>query len=191
MDAPQIALEVAAALDDQQVAYMLVGSFSSNVYGVPRSTKDADFVIQHPGLSFRRLLEKLGPRFIGDPQLRFEGVTGTTRHVIEVVDHAFKVELFRLTDDPFDQSRFSRRVRNQVAGVAVWLPRPEDVVVQKLRWWKHGARSKDIEDARAVISVQGNQLDWSYIQHWCDQLESREILDELRQTAIIDEPRVP
>ncbi len=55
MDSPQIALEVAAAMDEQQISYMLVGSFSSNVYGVPRSTRDADFVIQHPGLSFKRL----------------------------------------------------------------------------------------------------------------------------------------
>ena len=100
MDSPQIALEVAAALDEQQIPYMLVGSFSSNVYGVPRSTRDADFVIQHPGLSFKQLMLKLGPRFIGDPQLRFEGVTGTTRQIIELADHTFKVELFRLTDDP-------------------------------------------------------------------------------------------
>ena len=29
--------------------YMLVGSFSSNLYGIPRSTKDADFVLQLQG----------------------------------------------------------------------------------------------------------------------------------------------
>ena len=191
MDSPQIALEVAAALDEQQIPYMLVGSFSSNVYGVPRSTRDADFVIQHPGLSFKQLMLKLGSRFVGDPQLRFEGVTGTTRQVIELADHTFKVELFRLTDDPFDQSRFARRVRRKVGAQDVWFPTAEDVVVQKLRWWSNGARPKDIEDAKQVISVQGSNLNWTYIEHWCDQHESREALDDIRRTAIFDLPESP
>lgn len=182
MESPQIALEIAVALDEQQVPYMLVGSFSSNVYGVPRSTRDADFVIRYPGLSFKRLLERLGPRFIGDPQLQFEGVTGTTRQIIELADHTFKVELFRLTDDPFDQSRFARRVRHRVGNHDVWFPTAEDVVVQKLRWWSSGARPKDVEDARQVILVQGDNLNWSYIEPWCDLHGSRDALDELHRT---------
>jgi hypothetical protein len=32
-------------LDEVQVPYMLVGSFSSNLYGRERGTKDADFVV--------------------------------------------------------------------------------------------------------------------------------------------------
>jgi hypothetical protein len=47
-----------------------------------------------------------------------------------------------------------------------WLPTPEDVVVQKLRW----ARPKDLEDAGSVISVQSlSALDMAYIEHWCAQ----------------------
>ena len=34
------------ALDACGIPYMLVGSYSSNVYGVDRATKDADFVIE-------------------------------------------------------------------------------------------------------------------------------------------------
>ena len=34
------------ALNGQLLDYMVVGSFSSNRYGVPRATKDADFVLR-------------------------------------------------------------------------------------------------------------------------------------------------
>ena len=33
-------------LEAMGVDYMLVGSFSSNFYGIPRATQDADFVVQ-------------------------------------------------------------------------------------------------------------------------------------------------
>jgi hypothetical protein len=33
------------ALNQLAIQHMLVGSYSTNVYGIPRSTKDADLVI--------------------------------------------------------------------------------------------------------------------------------------------------
>ena len=39
-------VRVADALTGSGVAYLLTGSFSSNYYGIPRSTKDADFVVE-------------------------------------------------------------------------------------------------------------------------------------------------
>jgi hypothetical protein len=41
-------------------------------------------------------------------------------------------------------------------------------------------RSKDKDDARGVIAVQGDRLDWDYICRWCDSHETRELLDALR-----------
>ena len=41
-------LSVIEALEACGIQYMLVGSYSSNAYGIPRSTQDADFVIE-PG----------------------------------------------------------------------------------------------------------------------------------------------
>lgn len=38
-----VALRVSEALGAAGVPFMLVGGFSSNYHGIPRSTKDADF----------------------------------------------------------------------------------------------------------------------------------------------------
>jgi hypothetical protein len=87
------------------------------------------------------------------------------------------VELFELFDDPFVLEEFSRRreVFVPLLDRSTWLPSPEDVVVQKLRW----GRSKDLDDARDVLAVQGTDfLDMAYIQKWCATHGTTERLDK-------------
>ena len=177
-----IALEVIERLDQLGVAYMVVGSLSSNVHGIPRATHDADFVLQLGQTSFATVLRHLEPRFQSDRQLRFEGVTGTKRQILSLNETDFKVELFALTDDAFDQSRFARRCRRQFLGRDVYLQSAEDVIVQKLRWLERADRPKDREDIASVVGVRQNSLDWDYIHHWCDQHGTRGLLDGIRKT---------
>ena len=39
-------LKLLAVLNRLSIPYMLVGSYSSNIYGIPRMTMDADLVLQ-------------------------------------------------------------------------------------------------------------------------------------------------
>ena len=177
MTTNDVMLLVADALNREKIPAMLVGSFSSNYYGIPRSTEDVDFVIQiesNLGADFARIL---GERFEAETQLKFETNTGTQKQEFAVKGTEFKLELFRLSDDPFDQERFKNRRRVMVAGREVWFPRAEDVIVMKLRW----ARSKDKEDVKDVMQVQRGKLDWAYIENWCRKHGSLEKLQVLRQ----------
>ncbi len=178
-----VARTVVDALNAEQIPYLLVGSFSSNFYGIPRSTKDADFVIELSGKSVMSLLKHFPPEFHLDPQMRFESVTGTPRNVIDVTGTPFQVELFRLSTDPHDQERFRRRVSIVSHGRTVYLPTPEDVVITKLLWAMRLGRSKDSDDIRDVLSVQQSSLDWDYIHKWCAEHQTRELLDRIRQTV--------
>lgn len=170
-------LAVIDALNAEGVAWMLVGSYSSNYYGIPRSTQDADFVVHLEDKSITCLRNQLGPRFKLDPQISFETVTGTLRNVIELEDSPFKIELFRLSKDAHDQTRFSRRITIEILGRKMYLPTAEDVIVMKLRWM----RAKDREDIVNVLAVQGDNLDFDHIHRWCDQHGTRAALDEIRQ----------
>lgn len=170
------------ALDALAIPYMLAGSFSSNYYGVPRATRDADFVIQTENVAVAELARRLGPAFQFDPQMSFETVTGTGRYVVKLRDQPFKIELFLLSDDPHDTERFNRRRRTTYLKKELHIPTAEDVVVTKLRWSRQGKRLKDADDVRNVIALQGDRLDWPYIEHWCDQHGTRALLDEIRRS---------
>jgi hypothetical protein len=60
----------------------------------------------------------------------------------------------------------------------VFLPAADDVIITKLRW----CRSKDRDDIRDVIVIQGDAIDWDYVHGWCAQHGTRALLDEIRAT---------
>jgi hypothetical protein len=178
---PEASLMVRAAdaLTGCSITYVLVGSFSTNYHGIPRSTKAADFVVQLRQAVGDAFLEKLGNDFSADPQLSIETNNGTYRQEIKHANSPFKIELFLLSSDPHDQARFQRRVEVALFERRLWLPTAEDVIIWKLRW----ARSKDRDDVRAVMGVQGDRLDWPYIEGWCERHGTRALLEQIRRTV--------
>ncbi|MFN0129284.1 MAG: hypothetical protein ACKV19_21665 [Verrucomicrobiales bacterium] len=168
MNLEELAGRVIVAAEQTGVEFMVVGALAAGAYGVPRSTRDVDFLVGlHTGGGIQAVIRLLEPEVEFDPQIVFDTLTWGRRHVGRTrSDPPLKVELFELFDDPFVQSEFERRrqVFIPVLSRTTWLPTPEDVVVQKLRW----GRSKDLDDARDVLAVQDPAtLDLAYIEHWC------------------------
>lgn len=173
-------------LNREEVPYMIVGSFSSNRYGVPRATHDADIVVRIEKNNWSKLLAELPAGFEVDPQASFEAITATLRHVIEIPSIPFTIELFGLSPDEHDLMRFARRKKLTLLGRDAYLPTAEDVIIQKLRWSRGANRSKDYADAVAVMQVQGSmRLDWAYIASWCEIHQTTTLLNEAKIEAAI------
>jgi hypothetical protein len=170
MTVEELAIAVIEACESEGVEYMVTGAFAFSLYGIPRSTKDVDVVLSLAGQDpIWRVVRRLDLQVHFDPQIQFDTLTWGRRRVgTSRLNPPFKVELFELFDDPFVLKQFSRKrlLQSQQIGRECWLPTAEDVVVQKLRW----GRSKDLDDARDVLAVQGPEtLDMLYIQHWCTE----------------------
>ena len=178
-NATELVLQFIDALDAAGVEYMLVGSYSSNFYGRPRSTKDAEFVVQVDEKQLASVAQRLGPEFQLDRQMTFETVTMTVRYVINHPPTAFKIELFLLSDDDHDRERFRRKQKAAFEGRSVSLPTAEDVVITKLRWSQTGARAKDAADVAGIVAVQRNALDLDYIRLWLDRHGTRQLFEAL------------
>ena len=168
MTIEQLAATVLAACEQENVEHMLTGAFAHGLYGIPRSTKDVDVVLSlATGDPVSRVVRRLEGVVVFEAQVQFDTLTWGKRLVGESTGTPpFKVELFELFDDAFVQAQFRRRRRMFSAQIQreTWLPTPEDVIVQKLRW----GRSKDLDDARDVLAVQGPEtLDMAYIGNWC------------------------
>jgi hypothetical protein len=177
MTIEDVTLRVIDALNAAAVPHLLVGSFASNLYGIPRATKDADFVVQAEGGSLDRLFQLLSPEFAVDPQLKFETNTGTYKQEMSFRGTPFTVEVFHLSNDPFDQERYRRRLAAKLFGRQTFVPTAEDVVVMKLRWF----RQKDRDDIRGVMAVQRGKLDWRYIEAWGSRHGTLALLEDLRR----------
>ena len=186
MNGTESLLELVAAFERSGIPYMIVGSYSSNFYGIPRSTKDADLVVHMPSTDWAKLPGVLPNGIEMEDQMSFEMVTSTRRELLRVKDSLFQIELFRLSDDMHDRSRFERRRKVEIfPGVEVFLPTAEDVIVQKLRWNLGAKRPKDFADVVAVMQVQGRTLDWSYIEKWCAAHGTLDVLAQARAEAAL------
>lgn len=177
MTIPEAAQLVALRLGESGIPFLLVGSFSSNLHGIPRSTKDVDVVIQADGPGIRDVAAILGPEFEPVDQFRFETNTGTVCQEFVIRGTGFRVEIFTLSDDAHDVARFERRVERSFGKTAAYFPTAEDVIIWKLRW----ARPKDLEDIKGVILVQeaDGTLDWPYIRGWCGKHGTTGRLEEV------------
>ncbi len=183
MDGFTATRELVQALEEASIPYLIVGSLSSSIYSLPRSTEGADIVVSLEPGSLENLMNQLGPDFTLDPHGSFETVTGTLRHILEIQGSSFTIELFLLSEDEHDQKRFERKrsIDLKPIGRSAYLPTPEDVIITKLRWIVGAKRSKDWEDVRNVISVQEEiGLDWDYIHSWCEKHGTRSTLEEIK-----------
>jgi hypothetical protein len=185
MNGTDALIALARVLEDAGLPYMIVGSYSSNFYGIPRSTKDADLVVNLDQADWKKLSAILPAGLELEQQSGFEMVTSTRKELIRVKDSVFEIELFHLSKDAHDSVRFARRHKvSIIPGVEAWLPTAEDVIIQKLRWCRGAKRAKDFADVVAVMQVQGPaRLDWPYIEEWCGKHETLDLLAEAKAEA--------
>jgi hypothetical protein len=175
----EIVLRVIEELERLEIPYMLVGSYSSNAFGIARSTQDADFVIEAGDKTLTPLFDALSEIIHFDPHMQLESVTMTLRFIGKVPVTGFKIELFLTSNDPHDQERFRRRKQYAFLTGHAFLPSPEDVLVQKIRWYARAKRPKDLDDIKSVLAVQAGKLDLPYIRQWTDQHGTRELFEKL------------
>ncbi len=185
MSQAELLKEAVRALDGAGVGYLLSGSLASSLQGEPRATHDIDLVAELDP----RMIDALAAVF-GADRYFFDEIAARDalqrRGMFNLIDtmSGDKLDLWILTDTPFDRSRFDRRVLVEVFGIEVAVSAPEDTMLQKLVWSdKSGGSERQLRDAIGVYEVQAGFLDEEYLDRWAEELGVTHLLAEVRQTA--------
>ena len=168
MNLGELAIATFEKAESLGVPHMAVGAIAAGTYGIPRATKDIDLLVSVDLKSgIHQLIAGLSDFIEFESQCQFDTITWGKRYVgVSRSAPPYKVELFEMFDDEFVKTEFARRQKRFVPLLnrEIWLPTAEDIIVQKIRW----GRSKDLDDARDVLAVQGPEtLDMGYIENWC------------------------
>nr|CAJ71644.1 hypothetical protein kustc0899 [Candidatus Kuenenia stuttgartiensis] len=175
------------ALKNAGIQYMITGSVASSLQGEPRSTHDIDVIVAIQKPAVKKLIESFSPPdFYADEDSICDAINKQKMFNIIDVKEGDKVDFWILTDEPFDQSRFSRRYVEEVLGIKLQVSKPEDTILAKLRWAKlSGGSEKQFTDALRVYEVQFGKLDMNYMEYWVKKLGVEPLWKQLKNEAEI------
>ena len=175
-----VALRVAAALDDIGCEYFVGGSLASSLQGEPRATNDIDMVVAMMPHRVRAFAEKLGPDFEVDQDMLRDALTRGSCANIFYLPMVTKIDIFAMGSSQYDEIEFNRRrkVRVRASGEELVVKAPEDTVLRKLLWYREGGEvsSKQWRDIVEVLRVSGAEINQQYMLTWAEKLRVGDLL---------------
>jgi len=185
MSQQELLKKVIRALDQAGITYMITGSVVSSLQGEPRSTHDIDMVVAIQKSVVKRFVEAFPPPdFYLDENSILNAIDRRSMFNLIDVNTGDKVDFWMLTDEPFDRSRFSRKVVEEFMGLKLHVSSPEDTILVKLRWAAlSGGSEKQFTDALRVYEVQYGKLDIDYLEQWAKKLNVESLWKRLLDEA--------
>jgi hypothetical protein len=182
---PKLLKKVLLLLDENHIDYMITGSIVSSLQGEPRATHDVDILVNINQTAIPILTNTfLPPDYYISEDAIADAIKQKTMFNLLDTNEGDKIDFWMLTNEPFDQSRFSRKYEVELPGLSMKVSSPEDTILMKLRWANlAGGSEKQFTDALRVYEVQFINLDLGYIELWADKLQVRQLWDKLKQNA--------
>jgi hypothetical protein len=181
-DPISLALDIAAVFNSLDIPYLVGGSVASTLMGEPRATEDVDVVADLEIEKLIPLLQALQPRFYVSEDAVRDAIRFKRSFNLIDNDSLGKIDVFVLKDNAFPQIEFQRRrsqlVRQNPDQMLV-LPTPEDIILQKLVWYRmtKNESQRQWRDVLGVLKIQGDRLDFGYLQKWAGELSLSDLLE--------------
>lgn len=195
VDPVAVALEVVRTLDALDIANTVGGSIASSFAGEPRSTIDIDIVAAVTDGHVPDLIRSLSPAFYVDDDALRRAIR--TRGSANLIHQAtmLKVDLFVAGGTPLDGQQLARRKRVEVRpGDILHIHPPEDILLQKLRWFRLGGEVSDRQwrDVIGIVRVQAGRLDLAYLRTHASTIDVADLLERAVAAGQANEaPREP
>ena len=179
-----VTIQVARALDQCGVVYSVGGSLASSFSGEPRFTLDVDIVVALGPAQITPLVVRLGPAFYADPDAMSRAVrTCSSVNLIHLATN-IKVDLFVVDGDGPDAMQLRRHRPRQLTddpASVVYFHSHEDILLQKLRWFRAGGDVSDRQwrDVLSIAKVRGASLDRAYLVQQAHALGVNDLLDRV------------
>jgi hypothetical protein len=173
-----VTLRVAAELRRLGIEYLVGGSIASSLHGRPRTTQDVDLVAKIAGCYVPPLVSALEHEFYIDADMAHEAIVRRASFNIIHLATMLKVDIFVFTGDDLGHEEMRRKVLVPLRGEGIWFASPEDIVLQKLEWFRKGdgISERQWRDVVGVIQVQGLHFDREYTRAWAARLSLGDLL---------------
>jgi hypothetical protein len=179
-----LARKVAVLLESLNIPYYIGGSVASSLQGEVRFTEDLDLVVSIQPNQTQSILNAFSKDFYISEIAVDDAMRGRTSsfNIIDL-ETTEKADIFVMRNDAFAHSKMERRQLyipvNRPASEAIYLCSPEDTVLQKLVWYRmtKNESQRQWRDVLGVLKLQGDRLDFGYLQKWAEELSLSDLLE--------------
>ena len=124
------------------------------------------------------LLDALSPDFYVDESALRRAIRGKRSTNLLHQETLVKVDLFVAGATPLDDQQIARRQAVTLDGRTIYVHSAEDILLQKLLWFRNGSVSdRQWRDILAIVRVQGDRLDAAYLRLHADAVGVADLLD--------------
>jgi hypothetical protein len=184
---------VLEALEAAGVDYMIAGAVAVWAWGEARTTRDFDLVVNiQPGqiVSLSQELEKRDMLVPADIifDLLIKRAGDLPVNAIHLYT-GYKAELFLVRPgDPYRETAMARRRLVDLGPPLgqVYVHAPEDLILNKLRYFGLSQQPKHVRDIISILLASGDQLDMAYIEDWAARLGLTTLWGEVFDQALAE-----
>lgn len=180
-DALAAVLQVGAALDALGVTYAVGGSFASSVQGVFRTTNDVDVVANLRAEHVERFVAMLGADYYVDADMIRDAIQRRSEFNVIYQPAIFKIDVFVPPLDLVARRELARAEVFAFGDRTLRVISAEDVIAQKLRWYRLGGHvaQRQWDDALGVVRTRRGELDLDYLRETAEALSVVDLLERL------------
>jgi hypothetical protein len=179
MNFEQVAMAVARSLQASNIPYMLTGALAVNYHGKPRMTHDVDVVVSIAVSDIQRIKQLFDEDFFVDDHAMRTALDEAGMFNIIHKETGLKVDFWMLKNDEYSHESFGRRKWYPYQGLRICLATPEDMVINKLEWFKMSDIDKHYDDALGIYRIQREELDLDYVSRWCQKKSISEYWEKI------------
>ena len=185
MELDELMAYVAGAFEADGVPYMLVGSMAAGLYGEPRLTADADFVVDLRPDQVAGLARHFpATEYYFDEGQIAEALRSHGQFNIIHGPSGYKADVVILDPVGHQAAEFARRTCCPLSsGLQLSVARAEDLILSKLQYYRMGGSEKHLRDCAGILRLSAVVMDLDYLSEWAGRLGVEDIWEIVRQRA--------
>jgi len=178
MEIDELLKKVTQILEELKIEYCVSGGFAVTVWGRVRTTLDLDIVIQLEAkkisIFIKKILSLSKAGYLDEASVKEMTAKGGEFNFIHP-ESGLKVDFWAIKKgDKNGQRELKRRKAKKMFGQKIYFVSPEDLILNKLRWYMEAPSDKQSEDIKSILKL--SKVDLKYLKKEALTQKTAEIL---------------